>query len=92
MRCIDGQRQQLKQLHDRAVVDTKAIEQALRDGDRPRAEELWLRVRVADLRARDFIAAACENPPVVEVEMIGPGGRRKYSGRSGPANGRRDGD
>ena len=78
--CIRDNLARLRKLYERTGTETHGIEQALRKRDRARAEELWLRVRVADMQAREFIHGRCTNEAHVEVEMTAPGGVRKFSG------------
>lgn len=72
MRCEEGQIAKLRRLRDRAQVDAAGIEKELRRSDRGDAERLWLKVRMADMQARDFIYKRCTDAAHVEVQVIPP--------------------
>ena len=84
--CLRDQLKAIERLHTRTSAETLEIERALRKTDRARAEELWLRVRVADMQGRDYIHQVCTNSMHVEVEMTKPDGSKHHSGRSPDRN------
>ena len=80
--CLRRDIEALRRLLNRSSTEAREIEVALRGRDRAKAEELWLRVRVFDMQAREHIHKRCKNEAHVEVEMTGPGGIRRFSGQS----------
>ena len=80
VQCLKRQLGELNKLHDRGLANLRAMERALHERKRDRAEELWLHARVADMQAKEHIHRGCTNEARVEVEMTAPGGVKKFSG------------
>jgi len=76
--CLRTDIRTLRRIRADTAAKAKAIEALLRGegrDDRTRAENLWLAVRMQDMRARAYIHKRCADTAHVEVQVIGPDGK-----------------
>ncbi|GEM_PF-2655816 len=85
LRCLTDDLEALSKLHKSSEKSVLELERALRERDRSKAEGSWLKVRVADMQAREYVHKRCEGRMHVEVHIVSPRGKtiRKSSSTGG---------